>query len=118
MQAIITPEDTLLHKPNPDPLLEALVQLGHRADETIMVGDSLVDLLAAHNAGTLSAAALWSVVPRKQMLATRPDFLFHKLTELIDIALETQRAQHRMIAHIFKIGPIIIIYIYITLKTV
>lgn len=92
MQAIITPEDTKLHKPNPEPVLEALRQLGQNAEETIVVGDSPVDLLSAHNAGALSAAALWSVVPRKELFATRPDFFLQGLTDLLEIVLETRRA--------------------------
>ena len=92
MQAIVTPEDTVLHKPNPEPILKALELLEQSPEETIMVGDSPVDLQTAHSAGTLSAAVLWSVAPRKQLLAARPDFLLNQMTELIDICLEPQRA--------------------------
>lgn len=92
MQVIITPEDTKLHKPNPEPILKALELLKQRPEETIMVGDSPVDLQTAHSAGTLSAAVLWSVAPRKHLLATNPDFLLHQVTELIDICLKPQRA--------------------------
>jgi pyrophosphatase PpaX len=92
MQAIVTPEDTMLHKPNPEPILKALELLEQSPEETIMVGDSPVDLQTAHSAGTLSAAVLWSVAPRKQLLAARPDFLLHQMTELIDICLVPKRA--------------------------
>ena len=38
-------------KPNPGMLLEMLDELGVRADETLMVGDSIHDVQMAHNAG-------------------------------------------------------------------
>ncbi len=40
-----------ISKPSPIPLLFACKQLGVRKDEVIFVGDTLVDLLAARNAG-------------------------------------------------------------------
>jgi len=48
---IITNEDTIHHKPHPEPLDKALEQLGGTKDRAIMIGDSDKDLEAAKNAG-------------------------------------------------------------------
>jgi pyrophosphatase PpaX len=49
--AIIAYEDTLKHKPNPEPLVKALQLLGANKQEAIMIGDSDKDICAAANAG-------------------------------------------------------------------
>ena len=93
MQVIVTPEDTRLHKPNPEPLHKALALLGRRPEETVMVGDSPVDLQTAHRAGALAAAVLWSVVPRRYLLEQNPDFLLFRMTDLLEICLQSKEAQ-------------------------
>ena len=92
MQAIVTPEDTQLHKPNPEPIFKALEILGKQPEEAIMVGDSPVDLETARNAGTLSAAVMWSAAPKRHLLAQKPDFLLQKMTDLIPICLDSEQA--------------------------
>lgn len=47
---IIAREDSEKHKPDPEPLFKAMEELGANPEETIMVGDSETDLLAARNA--------------------------------------------------------------------
>ena len=48
---IVTAEDTVKHKPNPEPLFTALSRLESEAARTIFVGDSDKDTGAAINAG-------------------------------------------------------------------
>ena len=48
---VITHDDVTEHKPNPESLNKALVELGGNKDEAIMIGDSQSDLGAAVNAG-------------------------------------------------------------------
>ncbi|MDK2960686.1 MAG: pyrophosphatase PpaX [Bacillota bacterium] len=87
MDAIVTPEDTVRHKPEPDPVLKALELLRVNPKEALMVGDSPLDLACARAAGTYTAAALWSALPRELLLAEKPDFLLTKMTELLEICL-------------------------------
>ena len=47
----ICKEDTIKHKPNPEPLLKALEKAGITAEEAIYLGDALVDYEAAKAAG-------------------------------------------------------------------
>ena len=48
---VITRDDVVHHKPDPESLIKALEQLGGNKDQAIMIGDSDKDLGAAANAG-------------------------------------------------------------------
>jgi pyrophosphatase PpaX len=51
---IVAYEDTKEHKPNPEPLEKALKELGGSKQETIMIGDTDKDIVAANRAGISS----------------------------------------------------------------
>lgn len=53
--AFVTGSDVANPKPDPESLFLALDKLGVRADESIMIGDSRFDIMAANNAGADSA---------------------------------------------------------------
>ena len=52
-------EDTVLHKPNPEPLLLCLEQLGTAPENAIYIGDMPSDCVAAKRAGMDFALARW-----------------------------------------------------------
>ncbi len=56
---VITVEDTELHKPDPDPLLEYLRRSGADPDHTLYVGDAQTDATCAAAAGVDFALAAW-----------------------------------------------------------
>jgi len=60
---IIGFESTNLHKPNPDPILEALKRLKIEPEEAIFVGDSAADEGCAKAAGVPFVSALWGPNP-------------------------------------------------------
>jgi pyrophosphatase PpaX len=47
----VTGDDGFGHKPDPLPFHETLTRMGARAHETLIIGDSHVDILAGQNAG-------------------------------------------------------------------
>ncbi len=49
--SIIAGDDGFGHKPDPAPFAETLARLGSRAEETLVIGDSHVDVLAGQAAG-------------------------------------------------------------------
>ena len=57
---LVTPDDTRLHKPNPEPALLALSQLNREASQAVFVGDSQYDILSGHRAGTDTVFVNWS----------------------------------------------------------
>ncbi len=52
---VLTADDVTRHKPDPEPLHEALRRLGGSTEHAVMVGDAKTDLGAARNAGMHSA---------------------------------------------------------------
>lgn len=85
IDAAIFLEDTLIHKPNPEPVLAALEKLGTPADCAAYVGDSRHDMIAGRRAGVLTVAALWGPYPRAELERERPDYLAESINSLLEI---------------------------------
>jgi hypothetical protein len=51
LDVLVTMEDTVVHKPDPEPLLLAVNRLGATPDQAVYVGDAIVDVQDARNAG-------------------------------------------------------------------
>jgi phosphoglycolate phosphatase len=82
---VLGPEDVARPKPAPDMLLAALQRLALPADEVRYVGDMVVDIQTARDAGV----QVW-VVPtgsdeRATLEAAHPDRLLHDLHEVIEL---------------------------------
>ena len=76
-------EDTQIHKPNPEPVVEALRRLGAAAEDAVFVGDSPHDISAGRAAGVATIAALWGPFPRDRVLEARPDIVLESIDELV-----------------------------------
>ena len=77
-------EDTERHKPDPDPVLEALRRLGELAEDTIYVGDSPFDIRAGKAAGAGTIAVGWGGIhPDERLLAEEPDALVQSPEEIL-----------------------------------
>lgn len=59
LPVVIGGDSTLARKPDPEPVVEALAQLGGQANDAMMVGDSPADILAGRAAGMRTAAVLY-----------------------------------------------------------
>lgn len=84
--AIITMEDVRHHKPHPEPVLSAMERLHAEKERTLMVGDSPVDLDAAHAAGVDAAAVAWSLKPIEILQKSKPELILHDIRELLPLA--------------------------------
>lgn len=82
---IVTPEDTLLHKPNGEPALKACELLMVNPSETIMVGDSHNDILCGQNAGTKTCVVEYTVLAMDDLKKYNPDYIVKDIKELISI---------------------------------
>ena len=51
--------DTRRHKPDPDPILNAISIIESKPDECIYIGDEVNDIIASKIAGVKSAVASW-----------------------------------------------------------
>jgi pyrophosphatase PpaX len=80
---LVGAEDTERHKPDPDPILEALRRLGAEARDAAYVGDSPFDIRAARAAGTFAVAVGWGGIHSVERLAEEePDALVQTTEEL------------------------------------
>ena len=80
---VIGAEDTERHKPEPDPLLEALRRLDAGPADAAYVGDSPFDVRAAKAAGMLAVAVGWGGIHADETLRREePDALVHSAEEL------------------------------------
>ncbi len=83
---LVGADDTERHKPDPDPLLEALARLGADSAEAAYVGDSPFDVRAAKAGGLLAVAVGWGGIHEDaRLLAEEPDVFVHEPEELLDV---------------------------------
>ncbi|MEW6554709.1 MAG: HAD-IA family hydrolase [Actinomycetota bacterium] len=73
-EVVITADDTTLHKPHPEPVLEALDRLATVPAQATFIGDSPYDLRCARAAGVLAGAVAWGPFARETLEAERPDY--------------------------------------------
>ncbi len=72
-------------KPHPEPLLSALKQMGVSPGESVMIGDSPVDVEAARAAGMLVGIVSHGFVAKEYLNASDPDWLVDSLLDFIEI---------------------------------
>jgi pyrophosphatase PpaX len=83
---VVGHEDTERHKPDPDPVLEALRRLEVQPAEAAYVGDSPFDIRAGKDAGTFAIAVSWGGIHSdERLLAEEPDAFVHSPEELLDV---------------------------------
>ena len=75
--------DTFAHKkPNPVGIFQLMSDAGKEPDQTLMVGDSAVDVQTARNAGVRSCGVLWGFQPESFRLEP-PDAVISEPQELL-----------------------------------
>jgi HAD superfamily hydrolase (TIGR01549 family) len=80
--AVVGFEDTMRHKPSPDPLLKALDKIGLGASEVLVVGDTEMDIIAGSRAGARTVAVTTGVTLRERLVLEKPDYIIDDLLEL------------------------------------
>jgi len=88
---ILAREDVEQPKPAPEGILKALELLHAKADETLYVGDSPVDIAAGKAAGVRTVAVLTGLCPRACLEAERPDAVLRDLSYLPDYIEKSER---------------------------
>lgn len=83
-ETVVAYEDTEIHKPEPEPLLEAARRMGAPIDRCAYVGDSPHDMNAAIAAGAVPVAALWGPFAER-VLEPGPAVALRELGELAGI---------------------------------
>ncbi len=81
LETAVLAEDTVRHKPDPDPILEALRRLDLKAEDVIFIGDAILDYTAAGHAGVDFGYARWGSVSAEGI--TEPDFVFDRPEDML-----------------------------------
>ena len=84
---VVSCDDTDKHKPDPTPVLITLERLGSLPERSIMLGDTMFDILCARNAGVLSVLVGWAIAlgPEEIEGPQGPDFVIHDAMDLFSI---------------------------------
>jgi pyrophosphatase PpaX len=82
VQALVAADSCRRHKPDPEPVLLALTQLGREPREALFLGDSPLDIQAGNAAGVTTVGALWGAASRDALLAERPAHLLADVASL------------------------------------
>ncbi|MDR0837355.1 MAG: HAD-IA family hydrolase [Propionibacteriaceae bacterium] len=81
-EPLVALEDTARHKPNPDPLFEAMKRLNVQPDKVVYVGDAVWDVLSAQAAGVSAIAVTWGAGVPTDLRAVHPDAICTTIAEL------------------------------------
>jgi len=77
--------DGLAHKPSPEPLLFICKELNLNSSETIMIGDTELDIQCGKNAGSKTCGVIYGYRTQNQLEKEKPDFLISGLNELVNV---------------------------------
>ena len=84
---IVTCDDTVIHKPEPEPALVAIKKMGVNVEETIMVGDTKFDIGCANNAGIDSVLVSWGMAYDLDEMSDifKPKYIIREPMELFEV---------------------------------
>ncbi|MCQ4636485.1 HAD-IA family hydrolase [Anaerovorax odorimutans] len=84
---VVTADDTDKHKPDPEPIHIALEKLDSAPERSIMLGDTMFDILCAKNAGVKSVLVSWAmaVTEEEKTGPNKPDYIIEKAEDLLDL---------------------------------
>lgn len=84
---VVTADDCTKHKPDPQPINITLERLGKKPEEAVMVGDTLMDLGCAKNAGVISVLVGWSMaLPGEKLNAdVSPDYILESPDRMLEL---------------------------------
>ncbi|MCX5811445.1 MAG: HAD family hydrolase [Proteobacteria bacterium] len=82
ISAIVTSKEIKFRKPSPDVIIECAKRLDVPAETCIAIGDTVSDIHAAKQAGSLAAAVTTGHEDEDNLLREHPDFLFHSVGDL------------------------------------
>ncbi len=82
---IVASDDVQRSKPDPEMIEKVVKSFNLKLENVLFVGDARNDILAAKNAGIVSAIVLTGVLNRKAAKELNPDFIFPDITNIAKI---------------------------------
>ena len=80
--AVVTRDDCEEMKPDPGPVRKLLAEMGVPLEEAILVGDGVIDIIAAREAGLPSVAVATGPFPSERLIQAEPDYLLGSVNDL------------------------------------
>lgn len=84
-RAVLASDQLQRPKPDPEGMLRSLELLGCAAEEAVMIGDSVSDILCAQRCGVAAVAVTWGIKPTRVQTLCRPDYVVHEWEELFGL---------------------------------
>ncbi len=78
----------IANKPSAEPLLHICNELQIKAENTLMVGDTELDIQCGKNAGTKTCGAAYGYRTNEQLKKENPDTIIYNISELKDFTLK------------------------------
>jgi phosphoglycolate phosphatase len=85
--AVVGGDRGLARKPDPEMLDHLWRETGLLPSESVLIGDSEVDILAARAAGCTSIAVAWGYTPISALRSLEADALIEEISELSGVLL-------------------------------
>lgn len=85
METIVSLDDVEHAKPHPEPVAKAIQALGAKPSETLMVGDSSVDMKSAIAAGAIPVGVAWSLKGQDHLFEAGAVHMLHEMNELLTL---------------------------------
>ncbi|MBU2493698.1 MAG: HAD-IA family hydrolase [Bacteroidetes bacterium] len=85
---IVSGDDVKDHKPSREGVDMFVDKFGLNRNNTLLVGDSTVDIKAARNSGIKIASVVWDSYGKEKVIAMGSDYLFHTVEEFDDFISE------------------------------
>jgi len=80
--AVVTRDDCDEMKPDPGPVRKLLAEMHVPLKEAILVGDGVIDIMAAREAGLPSVAVATGPFPSERLIQAEPDYLLGSVNDL------------------------------------
>lgn len=87
---VITPEDVVHTKPDPEGILKALKRFGVKKAEALMVGDAATDVKAGQNAGVKTVGVTHGFSTHAQLIEAGADHIIDSISELVTLCEESE----------------------------
>jgi len=77
--------DGIAYKPSPEPLLAICKELNVGIKNTLMVGDTELDIQCGKNAGTFTCGVLYGYRTKELLEIEKPDFIIESINQILSI---------------------------------
>lgn len=81
-------QDGIAHKPSPEPLLKICNDLNINIVDTLIVGDTELDIQCGKNAGSSTCAVTYGYRSKDLIENERPDFIINRFEEILSLDIK------------------------------